>query len=188
MRIAAPTAVGTFVAISGSRWNRTSESARRLTRNSTDQCSRPRPLLRARARQRLRNARIGSRQATLLTSIQESSPELSYKRFASVSPDQSGHWPPSLRAPMLGGQPLSSKQTRSARLWIKRVLVRSQDGQFRRLRQTLAAVLNAPPVSWRLACPSARCANDSRYSSVTIARSTPVAFAIRATPRGPFRK
>src|SRR5207253_1880385 len=43
------------------------------------------------------------------------------KRFASVSPGQSGHRPPSLRAPMLGGQPLtdmvSSKQTRSARLY-----------------------------------------------------------------------
>src|SRR5437016_9613617 len=35
---------------------------------------------------------------------------------------------------MLGGQPLtdmvSSKQTRSARLWIRRVLVRSQEGQL----------------------------------------------------------
>jgi len=35
---------------------------------------------------------------------------------------------------MLGGQPLtdmvSSKQTRTARLWIRRVLVRSQEGQL----------------------------------------------------------
>src|SRR5436309_378061 len=57
-----------------------------------------------------------------------------YKRFTSVSPDQSGHCPRALRAPMLGGQPLtdmvSSKQTRSARLWIRRVLVRSQEGQL----------------------------------------------------------
>ena len=57
------------------------------------------------------------------------------KRFASVSPGQSGHYLPSLRAPMLDGQPLtdmvSSKQTRTARLWIRRVLVRSQEGQLR---------------------------------------------------------
>src|SRR5947209_19113266 len=50
-----------------------------------------------------------------------------YKHFTSVSPDQSGHCPPSLRAPMLGGQPLtdmvSSKQTRWARLWIRKWFV-----------------------------------------------------------------
>jgi hypothetical protein len=46
-----------------------------------------------------------------------------YKHFTSVSPGQSGHCPWTLRAPMLGGQPLtdtvSSKQTRTARLWIR---------------------------------------------------------------------
>src|SRR5207237_3536672 len=56
------------------------------------------------------------------------------KRFTSVSPDPCGHAPRAFRAPMLGGQPLtdmvSSKQTRSARLWIRRVLVRAQEGQL----------------------------------------------------------
>jgi len=45
------------------------------------------------------------------------------KRFASVSPVQSGHYLPSLRAPMLGGPPLtdmvSSKQARTRELWIR---------------------------------------------------------------------
>ncbi len=74
--------------------------------------------------------------ATLLTQIQESGIRTLYKHFTSVSPGQSGHYFPSLRAPMLGGQPLtdmvSSKQTRTARLWIRRVLVRSQEGQLER--------------------------------------------------------
>src|SRR5881296_2800407 len=71
---------------------------------------------------------------TLLTHVQESVTRTLYKHFTSVSPGQSGRYPPSLRAPMLGGQPLtdmvSSKQTRTARLWIRRVLVRSQEGQL----------------------------------------------------------
>jgi hypothetical protein len=47
------------------------------------------------------------------------------KRFTSVSPGQSGHYLPSLRAPMLGGPPLtdmvSSKQARTRELWIGRL-------------------------------------------------------------------
>src|SRR2546426_1152412 len=46
-----------------------------------------------------------------------------YKHFTSVSPGWSGRCAPSRRAPMLGGQPLtdmvSSKQTRTARLWTR---------------------------------------------------------------------
>jgi len=49
---------------------------------------------------------------------------------------------------MLGGQPLtdmvSSKQTRWARLWIRRVLVRSQEGQLESRRRVLAAFVCLP--------------------------------------------
>src|SRR2546427_1963729 len=46
-----------------------SHASGHLTRNSRDQSNRPCRLLRARAWKRLRNARIGSRQATLLTTV-----------------------------------------------------------------------------------------------------------------------
>src|SRR3989442_3756514 len=56
------------------------------------------------------------------------------KHFTSVSPDRSGHFPPTMGAPMLGRSPLAdmvpSKQTPTRELWIRRVLVRAQEGQL----------------------------------------------------------
>src|SRR5437879_12377626 len=58
---------------------------------------------------------------------------------------------------MLGGQPLtdmvSSKQTRTARLWIRRVLVRSQEGQLRGTMNRRDFLSSTAAVSAALAFP-----------------------------------
>src|SRR5437879_4267953 len=58
---------------------------------------------------------------------------------------------------MLGGQPLtdmvSSKQTRTARLWIRRVLVRSQEGQLRGTMHRRDFLSSTAAVSAALAFP-----------------------------------
>src|SRR5437867_3479832 len=69
------------------------------------------------------------------------------KRFASVSPDLSGHGCQTDRAPMLVGTPFAVKLSvfgaLGRELWISRVLVRSQEGQLSRATLTRGAGLGS---------------------------------------------
>src|SRR5207245_779962 len=69
------------------------------------------------------------------------------KRFASVSPGTSGHRCQTDRAPMLVGTPLPVKLSvcvaLGPALWIRRVLVRSQEGQLK--RRPRPSLFIAPP-------------------------------------------
>src|SRR5436309_16142972 len=74
------------------------------------------------------------------------------KHFTSVSPGMSGHRCQTDRAPMLVGTPgpviLSVFRALGPALWIRRVLVRFQEGQS---KGPLAALFHAPPGSLPLA-------------------------------------
>jgi len=83
---------------------------------------------------RLQNGCRDFKRTTLLTTVQESPTRTLYKHFTSVSPDLSGHGCQTDRAPMLVGTPLADKVSAKAALgpalWIRRVLVRAQEGQL----------------------------------------------------------
>src|SRR3989442_2710914 len=72
--------------------------------------------------------------ATLLTHSSRESSRTLCKHFTSVSPDLSGHRCQTDRAPMLVGTPLpvilSVFRALGPALWIRRVLVRAQEGQL----------------------------------------------------------
>src|SRR2546428_2309511 len=85
--------------------------------------------------QRLQNAcKVLAGTDTLVTHPLRGDAQSRCKHFTSVSPDRSGHFPLTVGAPMLGRSPLAdmvpSKQASTGELWIRRVLVRSQEGQL----------------------------------------------------------